>query len=121
MDFERYTGLALRTANNLGPEGDLLHATLGITSEGGEIADTVKKHLAYGKPLNTQNLVEELGDLAWFMTLMMKTLGVSWGQVLSANIAKLETRYPDLTFDAEQATNRDKQLELEAIRYATGQ
>ena len=114
-NMNEYAARALRLANNLGPEGDLIHATLGITSEAGEIADAVKKHFAYGKPLNRDNVLEELGDLAWFMTLMMANLKTSWPEITAMNIAKLEKRYPDLKFNAEHATDRNKQLELEAM------
>ena len=115
MDINKYSELALRTANDLGPTGDLIHAALLITSEGGEVADVVKKHFAYGKSLDRIHLLEELGDLAWGMNLMIKSAGLTWEQVLGANIAKLEKRYPDLKFNAGHATNRQVQLELDAI------
>ena len=115
MDINEYSELALRTANDLGPTGDLLHAALLISSEAGEVADVVKKNFAYGKSLDRIHLLEELGDLAWGMNLMIKTAGLTWGQVLGANIAKLEKRYPDLRFSAEHALNRHSQLELDAI------
>ena len=37
MDINEYSKLALRTANDLGPTGDLIHAALLIASEGGEV------------------------------------------------------------------------------------
>jgi len=118
MDINTYSALALRTANSLGQDGDRIHATLGIVSEAGEIADTVKKSFAYGKKLDKDNLLEECGDLVWFLNLMIHNLDLTWEQVLAANIAKLEKRYPNLRFDAEHALNRNKQVEIEGLLQA---
>lgn len=115
MNLEQYSALAMRTVNELGPQGNLVHAALGISDEAGEVAGAVKKHVAYGKDLNVVNVVEELGDLAWFMTLMMRTIDVTWDQVLAANIAKLEARYPSNQFSEASATNRDAKAEYMAL------
>lgn len=115
MDINEYSKLALRTANDLGQTGDLIHAALLITSEGGEVADVIKKNFAYGRPLDRIHLLEELGDLVWGINLMIKTADLTWDQVLGANIAKLEKRYPDLRFNAEHAVNRHAQPEQDAI------
>jgi NTP pyrophosphatase (non-canonical NTP hydrolase) len=116
MDINEYSKLALRTANDLGPTGDLIHATLLITSEGGEIADVIKKHYAYGRPLDTIHLIEEVGDCMWGINLLLKTIGVTWEEVMEVNIAKLAARYPDLCFDDGHSLNRDKVREEAAIR-----
>ena len=115
MDAQTYSVLASRTVKDLGREGDLIHATLGIVSEAGEIADTVKKTVAYGKPFDATNILEELGDLAWFMNLMITQCGCTWDQVFAANIAKLEARYPNFQFTVENAVNRDKAAERAAV------
>ncbi len=116
MDINEYSKLALRTANDLGPTGDLIHATLLITSEAGEIADVVKKHYAYGRPLDIIGLIEEIGDCVWGINLLLKTIDVTWEEVMEVNIAKLEARYPDLRFDDKHSLNRDKVREEAAIR-----
>lgn len=115
MDMNEYSRLALRTKNELGPTGNLIHATLGITSEAGEIADLVKKHYAYDKPLDIPALLGEIGDQVWFLNLLVSELGLTWDQVLEANIAKLEKRYPNLRFDAVHATQRDTAAEDRAV------
>lgn len=115
MDTNTYSKLALRTAADLGEQGDLTHAILGITSEAGEIADAYKKHFAYGKDLNRDAILEEVSDLAWFMNLLIHRLGSTWEDVLASNVAKLEKRYPDLRFNSEHATNRDTKAEQKAF------
>ena len=102
-------------ASNLGEREDMIHASLGIPSEAGEICDIIKATVAYGKPLDTAHLVEETGDLFWFMTLMLRTVGVTWDHVLGANIAKLEARYPSGSFSQAAALKRDLDAEKAAM------
>ena len=84
----------------------LLHGAMGLCTEAGELMDTVKKHVFYGKPIDTVNIVEELGDLGWYFAVICAVLGVSMNEVLTTNIAKLQTRYPE-KFTEEAALVRD--------------
>lgn len=114
MTPEEYTPVAMRLANDLGYMNDLIHASLGIASEAGEVADTVKKVVAYGRTLDIDHVAEELGDIAWFMTLMMKTTGLTWSEIFTRNIAKLEARYPN-GFALENSINRNLDAEKAAM------
>lgn len=67
--WNEYVLLANRTAKPLPYEPQKFHAKLGIITEVGEIADAYKKHLIYGKPLDVTNIMEEIGDLAWYVAL----------------------------------------------------
>ena len=118
MDTNTYSKLALRTANDLGEQGNLLHATLLISSESGEVAGAVKKHFAYGRKLDRTHLIEELGDLAWGINLMLRCIDSSWEEIFEVNISKLSARYPSLRFDANNAINRDKEMEQAVIGVA---
>lgn len=113
MEVKEYAALAIRTANL--ETAPMCHAAMGIAGEAGEIADVVKKVVFHTKPLDRSHLLEEVGDLLWYVNLMIHTLDSSWGEVMAANIAKLEARYPDLRFDAERANNRDTAAEQAAI------
>lgn len=88
----------------------LSHAMIGMCTEAGEFQDAVKKHLFYGKPLDTVNLAEELGDLMWYVAIACDTLGVSLQEVMEKNIAKLKARYGD-KFTEEAALNRNLEKE----------
>jgi len=90
----------------------LVHHAFGILTEGGEIADNLKKHLAYNADLDKENLKAELGDLCWYMSRMMTELGTSWNAVMLNNINKLKFRFPD-KFDETRAMNRDLDTEHE--------
>lgn len=113
MDIETYSTLALRTAS---VEEPLVNACFGIGGESGEILDYVKKGLFHKKPMDPQHLLAEAGDLVWYVNLLIRNLGSTWGEVLEMNIRKLEARYPDLRFDAERANNRDVAAEAVAMR-----
>lgn len=116
MKSEEYVAKCLVTASgdeiaigfrlSLKDNQNLLHAALGLCTESSEFADGIKKHVFYGKPIDRVNLIEELGDLAWYMSLAMNELDVTWEEVWETNIAKLEKRYPD-KFTEEAANNRD--------------
>ena len=72
---------------------DLLHAAIGISGEAGELLDAVKKHLIYNKDLDVDNVIEELGDLEFYMAALRQRLGVTRSEVLACNVSKLQKRY----------------------------
>jgi NTP pyrophosphatase (non-canonical NTP hydrolase) len=108
-----YKGLAIRTANL--EKDPLIHGAMGMAGESGEVVDIIKKHIFYGKTLDRTKVLEEIGDAAWYMNLLIASLGSSWGEVFRMNIDKLSARYPDLKFDADRAINRDDEAEKRAI------
>lgn len=209
MNAKEYSALALRTANSLGSQmKDTFHATLGMAGESGEIVDILKKVYAYGKPLDRIKLLEEIGDLMWYVNLyvsqaekiglpytfdncvgdlnrefndstadlseeerqrvmlavaskiltdagranlrgdkievrdkfgyvdapeyhlvlgyvldvidnasyLVYLMGSSLVEVFEMNIRKLETRYPDLRFEADKAINRDVDAEQKVLQ-----
>ena len=119
MNPKEYKQKALRTMNKLlRPQDDLMHMAAGISGEAGEVLDAVKKHFAYGKPLNKPHVIEELGDLMFYINGMLHLLDTEWEDVMRINIAKLEARYPNLKFDADHAINRNKEAEAEAMKKA---
>lgn len=72
---------------------DLWHAATGIATEAGEILEQVKKHVIYNAPLDTDNLIEELGDLEFYATRLRQCLRVTRGEVITRNQLKLAKRY----------------------------
>ena len=77
MNFSDYQHLAMRTAADLGMVLNTQHACLGIISELGELCDMIKRHIAYGKPLDAVNAKEEIGDICWYVALLCKAFGHS--------------------------------------------
>lgn len=88
---------------------DLIHAIMGISGEAGELLDAVKKATIYDKPLDRDNVVEELGDLEFYMEQLRQRLGITREETLAANIAKLKVRYEGLQYsDAAAHARKDK-------------
>lgn len=92
----------------------LLHAFLGLASEVGELADALKKHIIYGKMLDEVNLLEEGGDLSWYLALLLTALKKTLEECMEKNIAKLRARYGD-KFTQYAALNRDLAKERKAL------
>lgn len=84
----------------------LLHVGLGVATEMGELIDTVKKYVFYGKPYDLVNIKEELGDLLWYIAVACDTFHISFEELMEINAAKLKKRYGD-RFTEERAINRD--------------
>ena len=74
-----------------------LHAVLGLVGEAGEFADEVKKAWIYrGESLSDNyKLVEELGDVLWYVFLCAEVLGVSIENLQTTNVDKLKLKYPE--------------------------
>jgi hypothetical protein len=132
-------------------QADLWHMAIGLSGEAGEILDACKKYAIYCKPLDRDNLKEELGDLFFYregmrqnsyikvsedrlgcsddtewstrvnfqaqvlpvlhtldrtMTNMLCCLEMTKGEVLAANIAKLQVRYSAGKYSNQQAQAR---------------
>jgi NTP pyrophosphatase (non-canonical NTP hydrolase) len=88
-----------------------LHCALGVCGEAGELADAVKKETIYGKPLDMPNIIEELGDLLFYIHATMNVYGLSEQEVLQANANKLAKRYKSLTYSSEAAINREDKFQ----------
>lgn len=92
----------------------LLHAGIGLSTEGGEFLDALKKHIFYGKELDRVNLAEELGDIFWYLAIASDELGIEFETVMNRNIEKLKARYGE-KFSEEKAEERDLKTEREIL------
>lgn len=85
-----------------------LHMAVGISGESGELLDAIKKHVIYNKPLDRENVTEELGDLEFYMEGLRQGLGISREETITANIKKLGVRYKDGYSDKAAQVRADK-------------
>jgi|ERR1044071_6631229 NTP pyrophosphatase (non-canonical NTP hydrolase) len=93
---------------------DLIHACMGINTESGELTDALKKFLFYCKPLDMVNVVEEIGDLLWYIAILCEYTGLSMEEIMEKNINKLKVRYP-LKFSTDNANNRNLEAERNSL------
>ncbi|BCV07814.1 MAG: hypothetical protein CM15mL3_0350 [Kanaloavirus sp.] len=108
-DYQSFT----ESLDNLDGEGAniqrLLTAAVGLSAEGGEFMEIVKKMVFQGKPWNDDNrehLIIELGDAMWYVMQACSALDVSLEDVVAKNVEKLKKRYPGGEFDVYKSENR---------------
>jgi phosphoribosyl-ATP pyrophosphohydrolase len=82
------------------------HARGGVCEEAGELSTCLKRHVVYGQELDIMNLIEELGDLRFFMQAVMNLFDIEEQTVLQRNADKLSARYKSLAWTSEDAANR---------------
>lgn len=103
MTINEYQELALRTLNkSLSKKDILINGVMGLCGESGEAIDIVKKHLAHGHDLDRNHLIEELGDIAWYLAETAYSLDIDLESILKQNVEKLKKRYPN-GFDKERS------------------
>ena len=106
MTINEYQKLAMTTLNReLSDRDVLLNGVMGLCGESGEAIDIVKKHLMHGHQLDREHLIDELGDVAWYIAETAYALDVDLEEVLTRNIEKLKKRYPQ-GFDTERSIHR---------------
>lgn len=89
----------------------LLTAAIGLTAEGGEFAEIVKKISFQGKPYNSDSRVhmaKELGDVLWYVVQGCEALGYSLEDIIVMNVEKLTARYPEGAFRIFRSENRQE-------------
>ena len=110
MELRDYQFLANRTAKDLGFRDGLIHASLGLSGEAGEFADAVKRVAIYEGVPDRANMIEELGDLLWYIAYACEVLGEPLEIVARDNIEKLKKRYPEAYSDFNAHARMDKEL-----------
>ena len=107
----RYDQFVLQLFKADTASGMLNHVALGVAGETGELVDAIKKHTVYGKQFDRENIIEELGDLRFYIQAMQNILGITESEVLQANANKLAKRYRGLKYTDQAAIDRaDKKV-----------
>lgn len=89
-------------------DAHLLHMLLGLSGEVGELTDAIKKYVIYHKDLDTKNVIEELGDIEFYLEGFRQALFISREQCIVENIEKLSKRYPTTYKDSDAQARVDK-------------
>ena len=127
IDFDRYADFVNQTCSNpskdyaifrqrmdeLEANGCKIHrldtAASGMSAEGGEFMEIVKKLKYQGKPWNEDtkdHLIKELGDVLWYSQNACAALDIRMDEVIYINTLKLAARYPKMKFDEYYSENR---------------
>ena len=97
-------------------DAHLTHMAMGVAGEAGELLDAIKKSAIYRKPLDRENVLEECGDILFFIQGILNHFSakedhpITLQDILDANRKKLSERYHRGVYSNEQAQQRaDKQ------------
>lgn len=106
MEMIEYQHLAQRTANKtLDPIEKIRNGCYGLCGEAGECIDLLKKFEFQGHEFNQEKMLDELGDVLWYIVQTAIGIGTTLEEVAQYNIAKLKARYPE-GFSANRSINR---------------
>ena len=89
----------------------LMTGAIGLTAEGGEVMEIVKKLVFQGKKWDEEtifHLKRELGDVMWYLTQCLIALDTPIEEIVEMNVEKLEARYPGGEFDPFYSENRQE-------------
>ena len=89
----------------------LMTGAIGISAEGGEFMEIVKKCIFQGKPLDADtqfHAKRELGDIMWYWMNSCRALNIDPNDVIAENVEKLKARYPGGEFDVHYSENREE-------------
>lgn len=97
MTLDEYQKKAATTALYSGDEFlDLLHWTLGVGGEAGEITEKIKKIVrdkhGHISEADKKELAKEVGDVLWYLAVLSSHLGYSFDDIAKTNLAKLKSR-----------------------------
>jgi NTP pyrophosphatase (non-canonical NTP hydrolase) len=98
LDFKSYQLRATATAIYPGQHGLVgkLYCALGLTNEAGEVAGKIKKVIRDNASQFTDDkiieIVDELGDVLWYLTQLATELDTSLESIAADNLAKLASR-----------------------------
>ena len=97
MNFEEYQSAAGQTALYPPRLENLEYPTLGLAGEAGEVANIVKKIQRDHEGVITEEtrakLLDELGDVLWYISACADELGLTLDQIATFNVDKLAKRH----------------------------
>ena len=106
MTLNEYQNLAQRTSRkDISPDDHLMNDMLGLAGETGECCDLVKKNRYQDGRYIRSDLLDELGDVMWYVAEAASAMGVTLESVAQHNVDKLRARYPQ-GFDADKSLHR---------------
>ena len=97
MNFEEYQSEASKTALYPRRLSNLEYPTLGLAGVAGEVANIVKKiqrdHAGVITDETRGKLLDELGDVLWYISACADELGLTLVEVAEYNVDKLMKRH----------------------------
>ena len=95
-DLDMFQEEALRSMrNDLPYEAICSNMCMGLAGETGETVDIFKKHIYQGKDLDINDVIEEIGDILWYIANLCNVNKITMKECMESNVEKLRKRYPN--------------------------
>ena len=89
--FQREARRSLR--DDLPYEAMCSNMCMGLAGEIGEVIDIMKKHIYQGKELDITDVIEEVGDVLWYIANFCNVNNITMDECMESNIKKLRKRF----------------------------
>ena len=106
--FQREARRSLR--DDLPYEAMCSNMCMGLAGEIGEVIDIMKKHIYQGKELDITDVIEEVGDVLWYIANFCNVNNITMDECMENNIKKLRKRFPN-GFTTKDANERKDKME----------
>ena len=105
-DLDVFQEEALRSMrSDLPYEAICSNMCMGLAGETGETVDIFKKHIYQGKDLDINDVIEEIGDILWYIANLCNVNKITMKECMDSNVEKLRKRYPN-GFSVKDALER---------------
>ena len=95
-DLDVFQEEALRSMrSDLPYEAICSNMCMGLAGETGETIDIFKKHIYQGKDLDINDVIEEIGDILWYIANLCNVNKITMKECMESNVEKLRKRYPN--------------------------
>lgn len=105
--FQREARRSLR--DDLPYEAMCSNMCMGLAGEIGEVIDIMKKHIYQGKELDITDVIEEVGDVLWYIANFCNVNNITMDECMESNIKKLRKRFPN-GFTIKDANERKDKM-----------
>ena len=105
--FQREARRSLR--DDLPYEATCSNMCMGLAGEIGEVIDIMKKHIYQGKELDITDVIEEVGDVLWYIANFCNVNNITMDECMESNIKKLRERFPN-GFTIKDANERKDKM-----------
>jgi NTP pyrophosphatase (non-canonical NTP hydrolase) len=106
MTEREYTQEVLRTCAEPDHLQRLILGAMGLAGESGEVVDVIKKTHIQGHALDVEKLIDELGDVLWYLALLCDTPGIALQDMRIGNVLQ---GYAEFQASFEEMQDADTQ------------
>lgn len=95
VEYQKFTDTtAMYPGANTGNRDEIVYLSLLLGAEAGETLNVVQKYFrnAGEKPLEVSKLRDELGDVMYAVSRLLKATGITLEEVIAGNVSKLSDR-----------------------------